>query len=166
MESSQTFWHLDVYPSLAAANAARTPRGSVVSAFGKTWLLTIERADWRAAGGTHVADIGPLPVAAGHAYSAQFMEGVLDPGMTSAVHKHSGPEAWYTISGGACLETPHGIKVGRAGGSLMIVPGDLPMLLTGTGKTRRRAFALVLHQSARPPITVVRDWKPKGLCKV
>ena len=161
---SQTFWHLDVYPSRAAAEAARSPRGTVVTAFRKVWLLTIEAADWRAAGGTHIATIGPLPVKAGTAYSAQFMEGDLDPGMTSAVHKHSGPEAWYTLTGEACLETPRGAQKGRAGGPFMVVPGDVPMLLTATGKERRRAFALVLHESARPAITVVRDWQPKGLC--
>ena len=34
--------------------------------------------------------------------------------MKSAVHRHSGPEAWYTVSGETCLETPDGTQVGRA----------------------------------------------------
>ena len=159
------FWHLDVFRDRRAANLARTPRGTVVAAFGKVWLLTIERADWRPERGRHVATIGPLRVNAGTAYSAQYMEGILDPGMTSAIHKHSGPEAWYTLAGKACLETPRGARTGRAGGPFLIVDGDVPMLLTATGRTRRRAFALVLHETARPAITVVRDWQPKGLCR-
>src|SRR5690242_7861411 len=64
----QTFWHLDVYPTQAAAKLARTNRGTVLRAFGKVWLLTIERAQWHAAGGRHIATIGPLPVKAGVAY--------------------------------------------------------------------------------------------------
>jgi len=30
----------------------------------------------------------------GVAYTAQYMEAVLRPGMKSLVHRHSGPEAW------------------------------------------------------------------------
>src|SRR5712664_687350 len=32
------------------------------------------------------------------------MEAVLRPGMKSLVHRHSGPEAWYTLAGETCLE--------------------------------------------------------------
>src|SRR6516164_5294918 len=43
-------WHLDVYPTRAAALAARGGRGTVVEALGKVWLLSIEPAGWRPAG--------------------------------------------------------------------------------------------------------------------
>src|SRR5712664_687349 len=36
------------------------------------WLLTIADAHWRPSQGTHVATIGPLPVARGVAYTAQY----------------------------------------------------------------------------------------------
>lgn len=36
------------------------------------------------------------------------MKATFKPGMKSRIHRHSGLEAWYTISGETCLETPEG----------------------------------------------------------
>jgi quercetin dioxygenase-like cupin family protein len=160
------FWHLHQFVTRAEAQAAKGPRGIVVEAFDKTWLLTIDIADWRpAAGGVRVAQIGPLPVRPRIDYSAQFMEGVFSPGMTAPVHRHSGPEAWYTLTGETCLETPKGKQIGRAGGTPVIVPEGPPMHLTATGKEIRRALVLVLHDTRKPATTPASDWQPKGLCK-
>jgi quercetin dioxygenase-like cupin family protein len=167
IEQVQVFWHLDVYPTRPEAEKAKGPRGTVVESLGKVWLLTIEKPEWRPAlKGERIAEIGPLPVTAGEQYSALFMEAISTPGMTSAIHTHSGPEAWYTLAGETCLETPDGKLVGRAGGPPVIVPGGPPMLLTATGTEQRRALTLILHESSKPPTTVIHDWKPKGLCNV
>jgi len=93
------------------------------------------------------------------------MEAILNPGMTSAIHDHAGPEAWYTLAGETCLETPGGKLAGRAGGDPVIVRGGPPMLLTATGTEQRPALVLILHQSSKPATTMVHDWMPKGLCK-
>ena len=94
------------------------------------------------------------------------MEAIFTPGMTSSAHFHSGPEAWYTLSGETCLETPQGKQVGRAGGEYVIVPGGPPMHLTATGTETRRALVLILHETSKPPSTlIVHDWTPKGLCR-
>lgn len=162
---SQPFWYLDVYSTRAAAEAVKGPRGTVVESLGKIWLLTIEKAGWRPAKGEHMAEIGPLPIVTGEKYTAQYMEAILNPGMSSAIHTHAGPEAWYTLAGETCLETPEGKLLGRAGGDPVIVPGGPPMLLTATGAEQRRALVLVLHQSSKPATTLVHDWTPKGLCK-
>lgn len=159
------FWHLDTYPTRGEADAARGPRGAVVESLGKVWLLTIDVAGWRPAGGARVAEIGPLPVAAEASYAAQYMEATFTPGMTAPAHRHSGPEAWYTMAGETCLETPDGKWVGRAGGSHVIVPGGPPMHLTATGTETRRALVLILHDSTQPPTTPVHDWVPRGLCR-
>jgi quercetin dioxygenase-like cupin family protein len=116
LKGSQTFWHLDVYPTRAAADAVKGQHGSVVESLAKVWLLSIEDAGWRPSGGERVAEIAPLPVNAGEEYSAQYMEAIFTPGMTAPAHTHSGPEAWYTLAGETCLETPTGKQVGRAGG--------------------------------------------------
>jgi hypothetical protein len=100
----EVFWHLDTYTARAEAEAAKTPTGIVVESLGKTWLFTIADKGWRPSGGERVAEIGPLPVTAGEAYSAQYMEAVFAPGMTAPSHTHAGPEAWYTVSGETCLE--------------------------------------------------------------
>lgn len=158
------FWHLDTYPTRAKAEAAKAPRGTVVESLGRIWLLTIDVAGWRPSGGTRVAEIGPLPVSADAKYSVQYMEAIFAPGMTAPTHRHSGPEAWYTMAGETCLETPDGKMVGRAGGPPVIVPGGPPMHLTATGTETRRSLVLILHDSTQPPTTPASDWTPKGLC--
>jgi quercetin dioxygenase-like cupin family protein len=162
---SPIFWHLDTYPTRAAAEAARGSRGTVVESLGKVWLLTIDVAGWRPSSGVRVAEVGPLPVNSEATYSAQYMEAIFTPGMTAPTHRHSGPEAWYTLAGETCLETPEGKMVGRAGGSHVIVPGGPPMHLTATGTETRRALVLVLHDSTQPATTPASDWTPKGLCR-
>lgn len=146
--------------------AGRLPSApaSLVESLGKVWLFTIDGADWRPSHGQRVAQIGPLPVAPDVSYSARYMEAIFAPGMTAPAHRHSGPEAWYTLSGETCLETPDGTMVGRAGGSHVIVPGGPPMHLTATGTETRRALVWILHDSTQPPTTPAPDWTPQGLC--
>jgi hypothetical protein len=165
IKEAQTFWHLDVYPTRTQAENSKGPRGTVIEAFGKAWLLTIETQGWRPANkGDRVAEIGPLPVTAGEQYSAVFMESVFNPGMASEIHNHSGPEAFYTAAGETCLETPKGKLVSRPGGPSVVVPAGPPMVLTATGTEQRRGLILILHETSKPPTTIVDNWKPQGLC--
>jgi len=159
------FWHLDAFATRAEAEAAQEARGIVVESLGKVWLFTVDVADWRPSHGERIAQVGPLPVAQGVSYSAQYMEAIFEPGMTAPAHRHSGPEAWYTLSGETCLETPEGAMVGRAGGAQVIVPGGPPMHLTATGTETRRALVLILHDSTQPATTPAPDWTPKALCE-
>ena len=41
LSKPEVFWQLDIFPTRAAADVAKTPSGTVVEALGKTWLLTI-----------------------------------------------------------------------------------------------------------------------------
>jgi quercetin dioxygenase-like cupin family protein len=165
LPGGEVFWHLDTYATRADAERAKGSRGTVVESLGKIWLLTIGPAGWRPTEGTRVAEIGPLPAEAASKYSAQYMEAVFTPGMTAPAHRHSGPEAWYTLTGETCLETPTGKMIGRAGGAHVIVPSGPPMHLTATGTETRRALVLILHDAAQPPTTPASDWIPKGLCR-
>jgi quercetin dioxygenase-like cupin family protein len=166
LATSPVYWALDVYTTVAAANADKGPRGTVVESLGKTWLLTIENAKSRSTHGRRIAEIGPLEIVEGQSYSAQYMEAIFTPGMTAPEHTHSGPEAWYTEAGETCLETSDGrVQVGRAGGPPVIVPMGLSMHLTATGTAQRRSLVLILHRSSLPPTTVERRWIAKGLCK-
>jgi quercetin dioxygenase-like cupin family protein len=167
IEQGQAFWHLDVYPTRPEAEKAKGPRGTIIESLGKVWLLTIEQAGWRPAlPGGCIAEIGPLPVTAGEQYWALFMEVIFNPGMGSEIHTHPGPEAWYNLAGEACLETPSGKLIARAGGPPVIVPRGVPMLLTTTGTEQRRGLTLILHESSKLPTTMIHDWTPKESCKV
>ena len=158
------YWHLATYPTREDAESARDTRGAVIEAVGRIWLLTIAQQDWRAVGGTHVAAIGPLSVELGSEHTARYMEAVLRPGSSSEVHSHPGPEAWYTVSGEICVETPAGRTVGRADGEPVVVPAGLPMQRITTG-TETRALGLILHDSTEPAVSPVHDWSPPGLCR-
>lgn len=157
------YWHLNTYPTRAAADAAKSPNGTVVESYGKVWLFTIAEGGWRAPGGEYVTAIGPLPVGTAEKFSIVYMEATFMPGMQSIVHRHPGPEAWYVLSGEQCLETPDGRMVVRAGES-GIVPGGPPMRLTGTGAVQRRSLVLILHESSQHWASPAPDWAPKGLC--
>lgn len=167
LAAEPVFWHVVAFASRPQADSAAAemePGATVVEAFDTAWVFRIAGAAWHPVRGTEVAAIGPLPVTAGVAYSALYMEASMTPGMKSMVHRHSGAEAWYTFAGETCLETPGGTQVGRAAGPPVIVPGGVPMELTATGTTVRKSLVLILHDASQPPTRMVTDWKPRGLC--
>lgn len=161
--AKDVFWHLDRYPTKARAESAKGAHGTALEALGQHWVLAIEAAN--IPGITHTASIGPLPITSGVPYSAMYMETTTPPGFQSNVHTHAGPEAWFNIAGAMCLETPEGVIRDRSGSKGVFVRGDIPMLLTSTGPVERQAMVLVLHESARPPITIEHAWTPAGVCK-
>ena len=163
VSATPLYWHLDSYPTLEAARAARRGRGTVAEAHGRVWLFTIADADWRPPSGQRVARVGPLPLKAGRAYTAHYIEGVVPQGARTPPHRHAGPEAWYVLEGTNCLETPEGVRTASAGESL-IVPEGPPMVLTGVGPTTRRSMAVVVHDAAQPWTILSTDWTPKGTC--
>jgi len=158
------YWHLDSYSSRAAAERARASRSTVVESLGRIWLFTIAPTEWRPRGGKRVARIGPLPLVAADSLAAVYMEGVFQPGMSSVVHRHPGAEAWYTLEGSMCVETPNGALKQRAGERGVVVRDGLPMRLTGTGTGPRRSLVLILQDATKPRSTPAHDWTPKGLC--
>jgi hypothetical protein len=161
------FWHLDTYPTRDAAEAAKGPGGMVVEALGQVWLFTIAEAGWRPRGGARVAEIGPIVVKAGEPYTAQYMEGISNPGDMPPKHRHPEPEAWYTTAG-FCAETPEGKTEVRTGQGI-VIPTDQSgwsmMTLIARGPEVRRSLVLVLHESAHPWTAPAPDWTPQGLCQ-
>jgi quercetin dioxygenase-like cupin family protein len=171
------FWHLYTYPSRAAAEAARGPRGTVAESFGRHWVFTIAEEHWHPAGGERIALVGPLVVKANQPHTARYMEALYPPGAQTPQnrpgHRHPGPEAWYVLSGAQCLETPNGLVMVSAGGTAM-VPEGWPMAVSGVGSEIRRTIVLILHPSSEPASMAIDDprmpgaphshWKPRGLC--
>ena len=165
-KDSALYWHIDAFTTpVAAEGAAKAPRSTVVRSLGRSWLFTIAERGWRPASGKRIAEVGPLPLVDADAYAAVYMEGVFKPGMHSAVHRHPGVEAWYTVDGEQCLETPQGKLEQRAGGPGMMVLGGVPMILTGTGTSVRRSLVLILQDAAKPRSVLATDWTPAGLCR-
>jgi mannose-6-phosphate isomerase-like protein (cupin superfamily) len=157
------YWHLDAYPSRAAAAGHQTETSAVVEAHDQVWLLTVAPKDWRPDALRRVATVGPIAVPSARRYGILFTEGVLLPGVTAFTHKHSGPEAFYVMEGEQCVETPGGVL--RAGpGNGVVVPADTPMSVSTPGTSPRRYLALVVHDGDRQVTEPVRDWVPTGQC--
>jgi len=163
MAPGQVYWHLYTYSTRGTAEAARGPHATVVESFGKVWLYAIAEEGWRPSAGERVAVLGAFPMVGGKKYTARYMEAAFTPGMRAAIHRHSGPEAWYLVTGTQCLETPDGFTVAHAGEGA-VVPEGPPMALSSVGAETRRSVLLVLHDASQPWITMAHDWEPKGLC--
>jgi len=159
---ASVYWHLHAFPSRKAAEAAKSPTGIVVEEDGRVWLSEFGARNAPPRGGKAIAVVGPLELPAAKSYSAVLSYAVMRPGDNSRVHTHPGPEGWYVLAGEQCLETPAGASRARAGGT-MTVESNIPMELNVTGTTLRRAFALVIHDSAQER-GVPSDWKPSGAC--
>jgi mannose-6-phosphate isomerase-like protein (cupin superfamily) len=132
------FWHLYSYPTRAAAETAKShPASTVAESLDKIWLFAIADAKWRPATGERVAMIGPLPIRPARQYIARYMEATFPPNqaMVTTVHRHSGPEAWYVVTGAQCLRTPEGITVLRADEGGVVPPG--PPMVLGTRYVER-----------------------------
>jgi quercetin dioxygenase-like cupin family protein len=159
------YWNIYAFADTAAAERAKPPHGAVVQAFGAVWLFDVGGKGRELQGGRHLADVGPLPIEAAQGdFSAEYLKSTFAPGATAPVHVHSGPEAFYAISGASCLETPDGAQVARGPGHSLIVRRGPPMLLMAIGQETRQGFALILHGQGSPPTTLTSAWTPKGLC--
>jgi quercetin dioxygenase-like cupin family protein len=159
------YWKIYTFADAQAAERAKSPHGAVVQAFGHVWLFEVGGKGRAPEGGRHLADVGPLPIEATPGdFSAEYLKSTFPPGATAPVHVHSGPEAFYAISGASCLETPDGVQVARGAGHSLMVRRGPPMLLMAIGQETRQGFALILHAEGAPPTTLTSDWTPKGLC--
>jgi quercetin dioxygenase-like cupin family protein len=159
---ASVYWHLRAFPSRQAAEAAKSAAGIVVEEDGRVWLSEFGARNAAPRGGEAIAVVGPLQLPAAESYSAVLSYAVMRPGDSSRVHTHPGPEGWYVLAGEQCLETPDGADRARAGGTMTVRP-NIPMKLNVTGTTLRRAFALVIHDSAQER-GIPSGWKPSGAC--
>jgi quercetin dioxygenase-like cupin family protein len=164
LPTGKVFWHLDRFTSRDAAEAAAATTSVVVASFGSTWLFTLAGKAWHPKGGEHVSTVGPLPVAPATRYAAEYLRSIFTPGTTAPLHVHSGPEAFFAVSGDTCLETPAGAKTARGPGTSLMIEAGPPMLLMAIGTVPRQGFALILHDADRPPTTLTQAWHPQGLC--
>lgn len=159
---ASAYWHLFRFPNRKAAETAKSPTGIVAEEDGRVWLSEFGPRTMATPGGEAIAVVGPLQLPTAVSYSAVLSYAVMRPGDKSRVHTHPGPEGWYVLAGEQCLETPAGPDRARAGGTMMVRP-NVPMQLNVTGTALRRAFALVIHDSAQER-GIPSDWTPSGTC--
>lgn len=164
--ATQLYWHIDRFPDVASADAARTPRSAVTTALGgHVFLQTVtEDAGWRPGGGQRLSTVGPLVVPSGAQLTARLMEATTSKESATFPHIHSGPEGFFLLEGSICVETPAGAHRAGAGASLAL-PGGVPMQLNHAGKAVRRSLVLVIHPTTKPWIDRKPQWRPTGACR-
>jgi len=154
------FWHIDRFGSGPEAQAAAGPTSVAFSAHGSWWLMTIESTVEDHHGGEHVATVELPRLPPAEKYSLLVISAYVPAGLTSRVHHHSGVEAFYTVDGEQCLETPYGAhKIPK--GESFAVPAGVTMRLVATGPTARRGLAIILYDASQPPTTATEELAPQ-----
>jgi quercetin dioxygenase-like cupin family protein len=146
------FWHIDRFDTGDLARAAAGPASVAFEAHGAWWLMSIESQAESHHGGQHVAAVKLLSLPEAPKYSMLVISAYIPAGLTSRVHLHSGVEAFYVVDGEQCLETADGAFKMQKGESL-VVPTGVTMRLVATGSKPRRAFAVIVYDSSKPPTT-------------
>jgi quercetin dioxygenase-like cupin family protein len=146
------FWHVDQFDSAEPAKASIGASSIAFEAHGAWWLMSVGPESNDHHGGRHMAHVKLSPLPKANAYSMLVISAYIPAGMTSRVHFHSGVEAFYTVDGEQCLETKEKAFRMKKGDTL-VVPTGIAMRLVATGKEPRRAFAVIVYDSSKPPVT-------------
>jgi quercetin dioxygenase-like cupin family protein len=146
------FWHIDKFESADGAQAGVGLSSIAFEAHGAWWLMSIGPKSKDHHGGSHVAEVNLSPLPKADGYSMLVISAYIPGGMTSRVHFHSGVEGFYTVDGEQCLETKDEAFPMKRGDTL-VVPTGITMRLVATGTKPRRAFAVIVYDSSKPPVT-------------
>ena len=144
------FWRLENFPTLAAAQAAAGPYALAAESGGKAWLFTLGPSGGSTAGGTKVAEVGPIAQVTATEYLLRINEGSGPPGSITAPHTHPGSEAFYVVAGETSSHTPHGVKRVGMGQSAPGHGADTPMQVSSSGATDLHSLVMFVVDASKP----------------
>ena len=144
------FWRIENFGTLAQAQAAAGPWSLVAESAGKVWLFTLGPAGGSSAGGTKVAEVGPISRVVAKEYLLRINEGSGPPGSITPAHSHPGSEAFYVLAGETSSHTPHGVmRVGAGQFATGNVAGT-PMQVSSSGSTDLRSLVMFVVDATQP----------------
>src|SRR5580704_8526384 len=144
------YWWVESFPTLAQAQAAAGPTSLTAEAAGKVWLLTLGPKGGTIAGGTKVAEVGPVPSITAPEYLLRITHSGGPPGATTPVHSHPGAEAFYVLGGRMGQKTPHGVNYAEAGESMNGHSGGMPMEVFSAGSTDLDQLVMFVVDATKP----------------
>ena len=163
LPAGELYWRIENFPTLEQAKAAAGPyrwnpdtvsyEGSpsiAAEIAGKVWLFTLGSTGGKTPGGTHVAEIGPVPAITAPEYLLRVNHGSGPPGSRTALHTHPGSEAFYVVSGRLGQKTPAGERYVEAGHTLNGNDADIPMEVFNAGTTDVTALIMFVVDATRP----------------
>ena len=144
------FWRIDNFPTLAQAQAAAGPTGLAAEAAGKVWLFTLGPKGGSSAGGTKVAEIGPMPPIEAPEYLLRINVTGGPPGVKTPVHMHPGSETFYVLSGQLSQKSPHGVSHINAGQAMPGHGPGVPMEVSNSGTGDLTALVMFALDATKP----------------
>jgi mannose-6-phosphate isomerase-like protein (cupin superfamily) len=150
LPAGELVWRIETFPTLAQAQAAAGPWGLAAESAGKEWLFTLGPAGGSSAGGTEVAEVGPIPRITAPQYLLRINEASGAPGSITSVHTHPGSEAFYVLSGEQNIRTAQSVLRIEAGRSQAGSGSDTPMQVSSGGSTELRALVMFVVDATRP----------------
>ena len=150
LPAGELYWRIENFTTLAQAQSAAGPWGLVADSVGKDWLFTLGPAGGSSAGGTKVAEVGPIPRVVAPQYLLRVNEASGSPGSITPVHMHPGSEAFYVLAGEQSIRTPHGVMRVKVGQSEAGSDTDTPMQVSSSGSTELHALAMFVVDATKP----------------
>jgi hypothetical protein len=144
------YWRIENFATLAQARAAEGPTSMAAEVKGKAWLFTLGAAGGSTAGGSKVAEIGPMPPTTATEYLLRVTHSGGPPGAKTPVHSHPGPEAFYILAGRMGQKTPEGVSYAQAGEGMNGRAGDVPMEVFSAGTTDLDQLVLFVVDAGKP----------------
>jgi quercetin dioxygenase-like cupin family protein len=143
-------WRIENFPTLEQAQAAAGSTGLAALAGGRVWLFTPGPAGGVSAGGTKVAEVGPVQRFASSQYLLRINEATGPPGSFTPVHTHPGSEAFYVLAGETSQRTALGVSTVGAGQSLAGQDAGVPMQVSSSGSTDLHSLVMFVVDAGKP----------------
>jgi hypothetical protein len=150
LPAGSLYWRIENFPTLAQAQSAAGPMALAVESRGKVWLFTLGSSGGSTAGGTKVADVGPIPRIVAPQYLLRINEASGPPGSVTPQHTHPGSEAFYVLAGEQTIRTLKGTTRVRAGQPETGYGADNPMEVSSSGSTDLHSLVMFVVDATRP----------------
>jgi mannose-6-phosphate isomerase-like protein (cupin superfamily) len=150
LPAGSLYWRIENFATLAQAQAAASPLGLALESRGKVWLFTLGGAGGSTAGGTKVAEVGPIPRIVAPQYLLRINEASGPPGSVTPQHTHPGSEAFYVLAGEQTIRTLKGTIRVKAGQPETGFGADNPMQVSSTGSTDLHSLVMFVVDATRP----------------
>jgi hypothetical protein len=163
LPSGRLYWRVENFPTLEQAKVAAAAyrwkpdtvsyEGSPALAAevaGKVWLFTLGPQGGATAGGTKVAEIGPVPAISAPEYLLRVNYGHGPAEAKTPVHSHPGSEAFYVVAGRLGQRTPHGVSYVEAGQTMNGHAPGMPMEVFNGGTSELTALIMFVVDASKP----------------
>ena len=163
LPKGELFWRVESFPTLDEAKAAAPPYrwnpdtvsydglpSLTAEVAGKAWLFTLGPKGGATAGGTKVAEIGPVPPVHAPEYLLRVNYGHGAPGAKTPVHMHPGSESFYVITGKLGQRTPQGVMNVDSGQSMNGHSPGTTMEVFNSGTTELETLIMFVVDATKP----------------